>query len=358
MESEIRELECPLCGGLAALRSVALQGYKVDLLYDIYSCSYCLASFAQPLESNSSLYELIYRNIGKIPGYNRYLKYYHTVKAKEKPLDYLASEEEAFWAVAKYVRNLRNTMGNPGKILEIGSGLGYLTYALNYEGFLTKGIDISQHAVDMANNAFGQLFECIDLGSLAKRAPASFDIIIMNELLEHVPDIISFLGLAAELLSPSGVILISTPNKSIYDRDSIWDTELPPVHLWWLSEESLNYIGKRMDFSISFFNFREYYEEYYRRPFQKGSISNRKSTLGYKGDLIIDVPSHWEKDRIRTFAGKVGFLSIYRQIRDNLTQNKRWRGSRGPTCSAILSKNANKYIIPAACRRDSLLIIK
>ncbi|MGC1442129.1 MAG: hypothetical protein WA888_16095, partial [Burkholderiaceae bacterium] len=56
-----------------------------------------------------------------------------------------------------------------------------------------------------------------------------------------------------------GVILITTPNKSYYPPSSIWQTESPPVHLWWFSETSLRIIAKKVGMRARLWDFSPYY---------------------------------------------------------------------------------------------------
>lgn len=46
------------------------------------------------------------------------------------------------------------------KILEVGSGLGYLTYAISQQGYNITGLDISHDAVKKAEKHFGKHFIC------------------------------------------------------------------------------------------------------------------------------------------------------------------------------------------------------
>ena len=48
-------------------------------------------------------------------------------------------------------------------MLEIGSGLGYLTYSLNQLGIETLGIDISEPAIEKVECRFGEHYQKEDV---------------------------------------------------------------------------------------------------------------------------------------------------------------------------------------------------
>ncbi|MBV9027219.1 MAG: hypothetical protein JO311_01265, partial [Candidatus Eremiobacteraeota bacterium] len=51
---------------------------------------------------------------------------------------------------------------------------------------------------------------------------------------------------------------LTTPNRTYYGYDRPWSTDLPPVHLWWFSEESLRKIAERIGCRAEFVDFTEY----------------------------------------------------------------------------------------------------
>ena len=53
-------------------------------------------------------------------------------------------------------------------------------------------------------------------------------------------------------------MLLTTPNKTNDPPGTIWNTENPPVHLWWFSETSLRFIAYRLAANIEFYDFSRY----------------------------------------------------------------------------------------------------
>jgi len=288
MITESHSKFCSICGNSAFLMHSGHPGYKEPDVYDIYHCSICDTSFADPLAVDSRIYEDIYNNMEQVPGYARYAKYASNVLLHKEPLDYLAESEDMYWAVAKYLKE-RHLKTERCKILEIGSGLGYLTYSLAKKGFDVTGLDISQTAVNKAKERYGDYFLCGDLRDLHKETEMKYDVIIMTELIEHVTDVIELFEAADALLLKSGKIIITTPNKSAYSIKALWDNDLPPVHLWWFSETSIRFIASHLGYSVKFTDFTEFNKKNYQKAVsgKRTAKPTRYPLLDINGNPVV-----------------------------------------------------------------------
>jgi 2-polyprenyl-3-methyl-5-hydroxy-6-metoxy-1,4-benzoquinol methylase len=246
---------CPLCAADVSVIADTHPGYQDKYLYRILECQYCDLQFTDPMAVPPRLYESIYANADRLPGYSRYFRYHDMVKASRKPLDWLAAQDSSYW----FIRAELAALPPRARILEIGSGLGYLTYAIHTAGYSITGIDISNDAVNKARSTFGDLYLCKDLGLLAAEEPDSFDAVIMTEVIEHVPEPQMFLGAAASLLKTNGQIILTTPNKSDSLPGTCWNTENPPVHLWWFSETTMRRLAQMNGLSIRLGDFTAMY---------------------------------------------------------------------------------------------------
>ena len=96
----------------------------------------------------------------------------------------------------------------PGKILDIGCGLGYLLSGLN-ERWEKFGSELSQFCAEYAKQ-WGEIFvgELQDLEFSNKY----FDVIVLHHVIEHVKDPIGLIIEINRILKNGGVLLLGTPD--------------------------------------------------------------------------------------------------------------------------------------------------
>ena len=261
-DSQATAVTCPLCQSAASMLADAFPGYQEGGRYQVFECVYCDIQFVHPMAVHNQLYEAIYRHADHLPGYHRYSSYRAEIATQPNPLGWLSAQEPAFWFIQSELAKLPRE----ARILEVGSGLGYLTYALRSAGYHCIGIDISENAIAEARSAFGDFYLHKDLRVIADEEPGSFDAVIMTEVIEHVPHPTDFLSLAARLLKTTGIALVTTPNKSAARAGTCWQTESPPVHLWWFSETGMRRLAQDVGLMIRLCDFSPRYRKLARAP--------------------------------------------------------------------------------------------
>lgn len=121
-----------------------------------------------------------------------------------------------------YRRLLEPVLGSipfEARILDIGCGQGLLVYALEAFGFKkVQGIDVSEQQIVVAKQ-HGLSCSVVDKNfilNLAKTDPATFELIFMMDLLEHIgkEEQLCLLLAASELLVPGGRLILSVPNAN------------------------------------------------------------------------------------------------------------------------------------------------
>ena len=137
--------------------------------------------------------------------------------------------------VKSYLRVLelftRHTSGK--SILDVGCGKGDFVDAGLRAGWDIHGIEPAQPAVEIAQS-LGLPVARLDFFS-DDICRASYDIVTMFEVLEHVSNPISFLRRAADVVRPGGLVYLTTPNFASLDR-RILGADWPVIH-----REHLNY---------------------------------------------------------------------------------------------------------------------
>ena len=236
-------ITCPACGQTNS-RIIAkdFPGYVQGTTFDIAECPDCRLSFIFPLKVSEGVYNIIYGQKA-MPGYDRYRQLAQTVKRHPHPLSYLSRQAYPYQAIAEYVARQPKM-----RILDVGCGYGYLSYALRQAGHGVIGIDVSAKAISKAKSLFGGEFSPVKLEDYAKGRPKPFQLIIATEIIEHLTNLSVFFLAAKELLEPGGVLLITTPDKDHYPASAIWTRELPPVHSLFFTQTTLKQLAKRLDF--------------------------------------------------------------------------------------------------------------
>jgi SAM-dependent methyltransferase len=147
--------------------------------------------------------------------------------------------------VPHWVRTLLARKQPPARVLELGSSHGGLVALLRLAGFDATGLEISPAIVDLARRTFDvpMLQGPIEDQDLA---PASFDAVVLMDVLEHLPDPAGTLAGVARVIKPDGVVLIQTPEypggtfAELKERGSRFvEMLIPTEHLYLFGRNSV-----------------------------------------------------------------------------------------------------------------------
>ncbi len=144
---------------------------------------------------------------------------------------------EARRAEAIFERIARAGLVRP-RILDLGCGRGWLAGALSALG-PTAAIDLADLA---AARARWPAVEFVTADLFQHPLPeAAFDLVVSQEVIEHVEDQAGYLDVAARCLKPGGLLVLTTPNGWVQARRTRRELEawgLQPVERW-LSRRAL-----------------------------------------------------------------------------------------------------------------------
>lgn len=333
---------CQICLKKAILKHKSFNGYQEPNQFQIYHCEECDLAIASPHVNTSELYDHIYKYSNKLPGYYRYSQYFKQIKASSNPIKFLTDKESTYWGVYESLKQkVDDKVKN--KILEVGSGLGYLTYALNEDGFNIIGLDISNTAIKKAETEFGPHYLNADIFEYSKKNKESFDFIILTEVIEHVTEPEKFLNALKYILKSTGSIILTTPNKSFYSRKHIWESDNPPVHYWWFSEKSVNLMAMKINMKAEFINFKNYYNKFptYVSVDKNIEKQGNKPYLDCEGKPLIVINRDKKYNKFFKALGKIKFLkNIYVILKAQKKGGSKLIKcvEKGPVMCAILSK--------------------
>jgi len=139
--------------------------------------------------------------------------------------------------------------GRRGRLLDVGTGSGWLVEHMRSLGWAAEGVDFDPRAVERArsrglNVALGGLRE--------QRFPdESYDAVTMSHSIEHVHDPVGWLVEIRRVLKPGGRLVLATPNtRSLFHRrfGEHWFALDPPRHLHLFNRAALDRALRRAGF--------------------------------------------------------------------------------------------------------------
>ena len=144
---------------------------------------------------------------------------------------------------------LRQRLEQP-RFLDLGCGTGWLTGVLSAFGPAT-GVELSDHAMRFARTRFPHAeFIAADVMNWQWDGPP-FDIVVSQEVIEHIPDQAGYLEVAASVLKPGGFLVLTTPNRKTLNalspdaqREFLWQ----PIEIILSRPELLSLLSK--DFEV------------------------------------------------------------------------------------------------------------
>jgi 2-polyprenyl-3-methyl-5-hydroxy-6-metoxy-1,4-benzoquinol methylase len=102
-------------------------------------------------------------------------------------------------------------------ILEIGCGAGQLLYYLKAKGYANiEGVDIGNDQIEMVKKMGIQAVAIASIAEYLKSRSSSYDLIIMNQVIEHLPKagLLDDLRVIRGALKDGGTFLFATPNMA------------------------------------------------------------------------------------------------------------------------------------------------
>lgn len=219
-------VDCNLCGSREHTLIHLIQSHKV------VRCNDCRLVFLNPRlvpEELSAIYqdESYYRRSqtdrGPIRGY----------------ADYLSLRDHLHFVADELLRPIENL--TPGKVLDVGCGMGLVLDRFRERGWTAYGVDVSPYATEYARKELGlKVFtgtvDQVDLG------PESLDLVTMSLTVEHLPDPKSVLRDLHSLLKPDGVLVIATHDiEGLWPRlvGARWRHFEMPEHVYYFSRRTL-----------------------------------------------------------------------------------------------------------------------
>lgn len=140
----------------------------------------------------------------------------------------------------------------PGSLLEIGCATGFFLNIAQKRGWKVLGIDISKYASAYARRVLQLPVKTGTLES-TKLKPKQFDVVVMWDTIEHLPNPAITLLKINQLLRPGGLLAFTTGiNKDLVEKlsygFSMW--YVPPYHLYFFNKKAMISLLRKTGFSL------------------------------------------------------------------------------------------------------------
>lgn len=185
---------CNLCGGTATLplREASLQ--------HLVRCASCGLVRVREMPTHDTMQKTYgkdyYRNANShVVGYE----------------NYEADMPNILKTAQRRLRLIERYRSVPGRLLDVGCALGFFMEAARQRGWDATGIDVSSYAVTTAKKRLGSNVHCGQIQEM-NFAEASFDVITMWDVIEHMTDPLQQLQECHRVLKDDGLLILCTPD--------------------------------------------------------------------------------------------------------------------------------------------------
>ena len=219
---------CPWCGNPSEKLYIKVKDYFLTQEeFEIFECDHCHLLFTTPRPTPD-----------KIGEYYKSDEYYSHQQNTKGFIPRIYEFVKSF--NIKHKVNLALKDLPQGRLLDIGCGVGDFLLEVKNKGWQIVGIEPSDDAKTIAQQRLG--IRPHDPAESKNMDDASFDVITLWHVLEHVDDLKSQISELYRLLKPNGRLIIALPNYQSFDSQyykdkwAAWDV---PRHLNHFSKDTL-----------------------------------------------------------------------------------------------------------------------
>jgi len=139
--------------------------------------------------------------------------------------DYFSGKRSFFYRLTGGYRNVSRIFDHhashvfrhatSGRLLDVGCAYGFLLERFENH-FETHGVDISEHAIEVAQNRLKKSKVLVhDISEPLPFADGFFDVVVAADILEHVREPKRILKNLSRVLAPGGLLYIASPNNNL-----------------------------------------------------------------------------------------------------------------------------------------------
>lgn len=211
--------------------------------------------YSQPSSKNLVKHEYGFYELANKPSKEELQRYYsqkyyqegkgsYELRYSESEIKYFNFKIQQRAFVAE--RYLKSQSNKAKSMIDIGCGEGFALNHFNSNGYLVKGLDFSEagvfnnHPHLLGNLKSGDLFESINEEILNENR---YNLVWLQNVLEHVIDPVNLLESLGKLLSPGGVAVITIPNDFSKTQQALLNEKCITDHFWVCPPDHISYFN-------------------------------------------------------------------------------------------------------------------
>ncbi len=231
MPDRIHYTNCPVCHSQSLKPVLNAVDYTVSKeIFAIWECSECTLRFTQDVPDSA--------HIGPYYKSEDYISHTNTSRGLINKI-YQAVRHRT---IRNKRRLIERTSGlSDGNLLDIGCGVGTFLHAMKEGGWNVTGLEPDAEARKIASQLYN--LEVQEIEKLDQLPAATYDVITLWHVLEHVHQLHDYIDKLKQLLKPGGTLLIAVPNYTSKDAETYgpyWAAYDVPRHLYHFSPKSIN----------------------------------------------------------------------------------------------------------------------
>lgn len=230
---------CPACGSSEMTTHLQAKDYTVSKnTFNIVRCSACDLLFTNPRpEAEQAGY--FYKS-------ENYISHSNTQKGFINKLYHAVRK-----ITLKQKTNLIQAYQQGDKnLLDIGCGNGHFLHACQLDGWNTFGMELdpetAARAAALTKQSISPNLQMIPEG-------ASFELISLWHVLEHVYEIDAYFEFFNKRLTPGGKLLLALPNSKSFDAKyfgAFWAAYDVPRHIYHFNPETIQFLANKHGFKL------------------------------------------------------------------------------------------------------------
>jgi SAM-dependent methyltransferase len=152
-------------------------------------------------------------------------------------------ERDLLDRIPQYLEWIQGVFPPPARVLEVGCGSGRLLKELKDRGYTCAGSDMDPRVAEFARVRTGLP---VEPGAFPRAPRGETDIVLLIDILEHIPDPDRFLEIAASFLAGGGKLLVHLPVIDSPEEARRQAHLFNPLsHLWMHTSGSLVLLASR-----------------------------------------------------------------------------------------------------------------